>query len=289
MDFGRVITAMVTPFDGNLNVNFDYVERFVDYLIDEQGSESLVVCGTTGESPTLTEEEKLELFKIVTARAKGRCKVIAGTGTYDTAHSIEMTKQAERIGVDGILLVSPYYNRPDQEGLYAHFRAVAEQTSLPVMLYNIPKRTGVTISADTIVRLARDCSNIVATKEAHVDLDLITSIIGQAPEGFKVYSGDDIMTLPMMSIGAHGVVSVASHVIGREIHQLLQTFLSGNVAEAARMHVSLQEKFNALFLRPNPVMVKTVLRNKGIDVGGVRLPLVNGSAEEERYITELFA
>jgi 4-hydroxy-tetrahydrodipicolinate synthase len=289
LDFGRVITAMVTPFDGNLNVNFDYVERFVDYLIDEQGSESLVVCGTTGESPTLTEEEKLELFKIVTARAKGRCKVIAGTGTYDTAHSIEMTKQAERIGVDGILLVSPYYNRPDQEGLYAHFRAVAEQTSLPVMLYNIPKRTGVTISADTIVRLARDCSNIVATKEAHVDLDLITSIIGQAPEGFKVYSGDDIMTLPMMSIGAHGVVSVASHVIGREIHQLLQTFLSGNVAEAARMHVSLQEKFNALFLRPNPVMVKTVLRNKGIDVGGVRLPLVNGSAEEERYITELFA
>lgn len=248
-----------------------------------------MVCGTTGESPTLTEEEKLELFKIVTARAKGRCKVIAGTGTYDTAHSIEMTKQAERIGVDGILLVSPYYNRPDQEGLYAHFRAVAEQTSLPVMLYNIPKRTGVTISADTIVRLARDCSNIVATKEAHVDLDLITSIIGQAPEGFKVYSGDDIMTLPMMSIGAHGVVSVASHVIGREIHQLLQTFLSGNVAEAARMHVSLQEKFNALFLRPNPVMVKTVLRNKGIDVGGVRLPLVNGSAEEERYITELFA
>lgn len=289
MDFGRVITAMVTPFDSNLEVNYEVLERFVDYLIDEQGSESIVVCGTTGESPTLTEEEKLEVFNVVTARAKGRSKIIAGTGTYDTAHTVHMTKQVERIGVDGVLLVSPYYNRPDQNGLYTHFRSVAEQTSLPVMLYNIPKRTGVTIEADTILRLARDCSNIVATKEAHADLDLITSIIGQAPDGFKVYSGDDIMTLPMMSIGAHGVVSVASHVIGGEIHRMIQSFLSGNVAEAARMHGSLQEKFNALFLRPNPVMVKAVLRNKGVDVGGVRLPLVNGSDEEERYVCELFA
>lgn len=289
MDFGRVITAMVTPFDENLNVHFDYVEQFVDYLIDEQGSESLVVCGTTGESPTLTEEEKLEMFRIVTARAKGRCKVIAGTGSYDTANTIKLTKKAEKLGADGILLVSPYYNRPDQNGLYAHFRAVAEETDLPIMLYNIPKRTGVTIAANTIVRLANDCSNIVASKESHVDLNLITSVIGQAPEGFKVYSGDDIMLLPMMSIGAHGVVSVASHLIGRDIHRMVQTFLSGNVAEAARMHASMQEKFNALFRLPNPVMVKTALRLRGIEVGGVRLPLVNGSDEDERYIGKLFS
>ena len=231
----------------------------------------------------------MEMFRIVTARAKGRCKVIAGTGSYDTANTIKLTKKAEKLGADGILLVSPYYNRPDQNGLYAHFRAVAEETDLPIMLYNIPKRTGVTIAADTIVRLANDCSNIVASKESHVDLNLITSVIGQAPEGFKVYSGDDIMLLPMMSIGAHGVVSVASHLIGRDIHRMVQTFLSGNVAEAARMHASMQEKFNALFRLPNPVMVKTALRLRGIEVGGVRLPLVNGSDEDERYIGKLFS
>jgi len=286
LEFGRLITAMVTPFDRDLKVNWESADRLIDHLIDEQGSDSLVVCGTTGESPTLTEEEKLGLLRFAVSKAKGRCKIIAGTGSYDTKHSIELTKEAERIGVDGILLVSPYYNRPSQEGLYAHFRAVAESTSLPVMLYNIPKRTGVTIEASTIVRLAHDVPNIVATKEAHDNLDLITTIIGQAPESFRVYSGDDILTLPLMAIGAYGVVSVASHLIGREMREMMEHYLAGRVAEAARLHAKLQPLFNSLV--PNPVRVKTALRVKGFDVGSVRLPLVDGSEEDEALLRRLF-
>jgi len=286
LDFGRLITAMVTPFDKDLNVNWESADRLIDYLIDEQGTDSLVVCGTTGESPTLTEEEKLELLSFTINKAKGRCKVIAGTGSYDTKHSIELTKEAEKLGADGILLVSPYYNRPSQEGLYAHFRAIAESTKLPVMLYNVPKRTGVTIEASTIIRLAQDVPNIVASKEAHDNLDLVTTIIGQAPASFKVYSGDDILTLPMMSIGAYGIVSVASHLIGREMREMIEHFLAGRIAEAARLHVKLQPMFNSMM--PNPARVKTALRIKGFDVGSVRLPLVDGSAEEEALLRSLF-
>jgi len=286
LEFGRLITAMVTPFDKDLNVNWESADRLIDYLIDEQGTDSLVVCGTTGESPTLTEEEKLELLRFAVSKAKGRCKIIAGTGSNDTKHSIELTKEAEKLGVDGILLVSPYYNRPSQDGLYAHFRAIAESTKLPVMLYNVPKRTGVTIEASTIIRLAQDVPNIVATKEAHDNLDLITTIIGQAPESFKVYSGDDILTLPMMAIGAYGVVSVASHLIGREMREMMEHFLAGRVAEAARLHGKLQPLFNSMM--PNPVRVKTALRVKGFDVGSVRLPLVDGSEEDEVLLRRLF-
>lgn len=289
MDFGRIITAMVTPFDEKLNVNWPAAERLIDHLIDEQRSDSLVICGTTGESPTLTDDEKLELIRLAVNRAKGRCKIIAGTGSNDTLHSVHLTQEAEKIGADGVLLVAPYYNRPSQDGLYAHFRKIAESTSLPVMLYNIPKRTGVMVEARTIIRLANDVPNIVATKEAHDNLDLVTSIIGQAPESFRVYSGDDILTLPMMSIGAYGVVSVASHLIGAEIRAMIEHYLAGRVQEAAKQHVKLQERFNALFRLPNPVMVKTALRARGFDVGGVRLPLVNGTDEDEAFIRKLFA
>jgi len=286
LEFGRLITAMVTPFDKDLNVNWESADRLIDYLIDEQGTDSLVVCGTTGESPTLTEEEKLELLRFAVGKAKGRCKIIAGTGSNDTRHSIELTKEAEKIGADGILLVSPYYNRPSQDGLYAHFRAIAESTSLPVMLYNVPKRTGVTIEASTVIRLAQDVPNIVASKEAHDNLDLITTIIGQAPESFRVYSGDDILTLPMMAIGAYGVVSVASHLIGREMREMMEHFLAGRAAEAARLHAKLQPMFNSMM--PNPVRVKTALRVKGFDVGSVRLPLVDGCEEDEVLLRRLF-
>lgn len=284
-----MVTAMVTPFDENLNVNWTATEQLIDHLIEEQRSDSLVICGTTGESPTLTDDEKIELFRLAADRAKGRCKIIAGTGSNDTRHSIHLTKEAEKAGVDGLLLVSPYYNRPSQEGLYAHFRKVAEATSLPVMLYNVPKRTGVTIDANTIVRLAHDVPNIVSTKEAHDNLDLVTTIVGQAPETFKVYSGDDILTLPMMSIGAYGVVSVASHLIGPDIRSMMEHYVEGRVVEASRLHVSMQSKFNALFRLPNPVMVKTALRVKGFDVGGVRLPLVNGTEEDEQFIRDIFS
>jgi len=279
---------MVTPFDEDLKVNWEVAERLIDHLIEEERSDSLVICGTTGESPTLAEEEKLELIRLAVDKAKGRCKIIAGTGSNDTKHSISLTEEAEKLGADGVLLVSPYYNRPSQEGLYAHFRLVAESTNLPVMLYNVPKRTGVTIEASTIIRLAQDVPNIVATKEAHDNLDLVTTIIGQAPESFKVYSGDDILTLPMMSIGAYGVVSVASHLVGKELRSMMELYLSGRVQEAAKQHVNLQTRFNALFRLPNPVMVKMALRTTGFDVGGVRLPLVDGSEADEAYIRSLF-
>lgn len=288
MDFGRIITAMATPFDADQKLNLPAAEQLIDHLIDKQGTDSLVISGTTGESPTTTDDEKRELLKLAISKAKGRAKIIAGTGSNDTKHSIELTQEAEKLGADGILLVSPYYNRPNQAGLYAHFRAVAESTSLPVMLYNIPKRTGVLIEAETIIRLAHDVPNIVATKESHEDMDLITSIIGQAPASFKVYSGDDILTLPMMSIGAYGIVSVASHLLGREIRKMVEDFLAGRVADAAKQHVELQARFNALFRLPNPVMLKMALREAGIDVGGVRLPLVDGSEEDRAVIRELF-
>lgn len=291
MDFGRVITAMVTPFDDELRIDWEQARRLVDYLIEEQQSDSLVICGTTGESPTLTEEEKLGLFRLAVEQAKGRCRIIAGTGSYDTAHTIHLTQEAERAGVDGVLLVAPYYNRPSQDGIYAHFKAAAQATKLPVMLYNIPSRTGITVSASTTLKLAEQ-PNVVATKEAHADFDLISELTGKAPEQFKVYSGDDILTLPMMAVGAYGIVSVASHVIGKEMQQMVQAFVGGDVRRAAEWHGRLRPIFGGLFncphRVPNPVPVKYALGLHGMPVGGVRLPLTPATEEEGRFIRALF-
>lgn len=291
MDFGRVITAMVTPFDAELRVDWTQARELIDFLIEEQRSDSLVICGTTGESPTLTEEEKLELFRIAVDQAKGRCRIIAGTGSYDTAHTIHLTKEAERIGVDGVLLVAPYYNRPSQDGIYAHFKAAAEATKLPVMLYNIPSRTGINVSAATTLKLA-ELPNVVASKEAHADFDLISELTANAPGGFRVYSGDDILTLPMLSVGAYGIVSVASHVIGKEMRQMVQAYVGGDVRGAAEWHAKLRPVFNGLFncphRVPNPVPVKYALGLHGMPVGGVRLPLVAATEEECRFIRALF-
>lgn len=286
MDFGRLITAMVTPFDEQLRVNWTQAEKLIDFLIDEQQSESLVVCGTTGESPTTTDEEKLELFRLAVSRARGRCKIIAGTGTYDTAHSVKLSKEAEKIGVDGLLLVSPYYNRPSQEGLYEHFKQIADSVSLPVMLYNIPKRTGVNIEPDTLIRLSQ-IPNIVASKEAHSDLDHVTEIIENTAGDFKIYSGDDNLTLPMMSIGGYGIVSVASNVIGKEIRQMIDHFLAGDAVKAAEQHRRLFPMFKGLFVCPNPVLVKYALNVSGMNVGGVRPPLVEAGEAEKEMIRNL--
>lgn len=291
MDFGRVITAMVTPFDTELQVDWDGVRRLIDYLIEEQQSDSLVVCGTTGESPTLTEEEKLELFRVAVDHAKGRCKIIAGTGSYDTAHTIHLTKQAERIGVDGVLLVAPYYSRPSQDGIYEHFKAAAQATKLPVMLYNIPSRTGITVAASTTLKLAQ-LPNVVASKEAHSDFDLISELTANAPAHFNVYSGDDILTLPMLSVGAYGIVSVASHVIGKEMRQMVRAYVDGDVRKAKEWHAKLRPIFGGLFncphRVPNPVPVKYALGVRGVPVGGVRLPLLPATEEEGRFIRGLF-
>ncbi|QSF42882.1 4-hydroxy-tetrahydrodipicolinate synthase [Paenibacillus tianjinensis] len=289
MDFGRLITAMVTPFDGDGEINWEATSRLVDYLIEEQKSEALVVCGTTGESPTLTDEEKLQLFSYVLKKADGRCKIIAGTGSNSTRHSIHLTKEAEKLGVDGVLLVVPYYNKPNQEGLYQHFSAIAADTSLPCILYNVPSRTTVSMSAATTLRLA-EIPNIVATKEC-VSVDQITLIATSCPDDFHVYSGDDSAGLATLAVGGHGIISVASHVIGAQMSEMINAFLSGDVQRAGAKHRQLFPVFKGLFEcpqpLPNPAAVKYALGLRGIDVGSVRLPLVGPNEAEAAFIQAL--
>jgi len=285
VDFGRLITAMVTPFDEQNRIHWGETARLIDYLIEEQKSDSLVVCGTTGESPTLTDEEKLELFRFTVEHVAGRCKVIAGTGSNNTAHTIQLSKGAEKLGVDGLLLVAPYYNKPSQEGLYQHFSTIANSVSLPVVIYNVPSRTMVNISTETTLRLAQ-IPNIVATKEC-APLDQVAQIAYAAPAGFKVYSGDDAATLPAMAVGAHGVVSVASHIIGGPMKEMINDFIAGRVEEAAKLHQRLLPVFKALFEYPSPVPVKYALNLRGYSVGSVRLPLIPMTEAEAESIREL--
>lgn len=278
MDFGRLVTAMVTPFSADGSIDWDTTGRLLDYLIEDQLSDSIVVCGTTGESPTVNDEEKRALFEYAVKYAGGRCKIIAGTGSNDTAHSIHLTKIAEQCGVDAALLVTPYYNKPTQEGLYQHFKAIAESTKLPVMLYNVPGRTIISLSAATTLRLAQ-LPNVVATKEC-AGLDQLTEIVMGAPEQFRVYSGDDSAGLPALSVGAYGIVSVASHVIGKPMKAMIQAYLDGDVARAARLHGENLPIYKGLFDLPNPVLVKAALALRGLPVGGVRLPLVAATEDE---------
>ncbi|CAM3357576.1 MULTISPECIES: 4-hydroxy-tetrahydrodipicolinate synthase [Paenibacillus] len=291
MDFGRLITAMVTPFDRSGEINWDETARLIEHLIADQKSDSLVIAGTTGESPTLSESEKLELFAFAVKQAAGRCKIIAGTGSNNTAHSVELTKKAEACGVDGILLVAPYYNKPNQEGLYKHFEAIAAATSLPVMLYNVPGRTGVSLSTATTLRLAQ-LPNIVATKEC-ASIDQVTAIAAGAPEGFIVYSGDDSAALPALTVGAYGIVSVASHIAGARMKDMIDAYVAGNVQEAAKLHQSLFPLFKGLFEcpdpLPNPSAVKFALNERGYQVGDVRLPLVSPSESEASFIRSMLA
>ncbi|KMK76699.1 dihydrodipicolinate synthase [Alkalihalobacillus pseudalcaliphilus] len=278
MNLGRVITAMVTPFNAEQRVDVAKTKQLVEHLISN-GTDALVVGGTTGESPTLTHEEKLQLFRTVVQVVNGRIPVIAGTGSNSTQASIELTKEAEKIGVDMVMLVAPYYNKPSQEGLYQHFKAIATSTHLPVMLYNIPGRSSVNINVDTTLRLAQ-IPNVIATKEASGDLEAMSAIIAQAPDGFLLYSGDDSLTLPVIAIGGAGVVSVSSHVIGNEMQQMIQNYMSGQVQIAALQHRELLPLMKALFATPNPTSVKAALELNGISVGSVRLPLVPLTTQE---------
>lgn len=285
VQFGKIVTAMATPFDNKGNIDFAKTTKLVNYLL-ENGTDSLVVAGTTGESPTLTTEEKIALFRHVVSVVNGRVPVIAGTGSNNTRASIELTKKAEEIGVDAVMLVAPYYNKPNQEGLYQHFKAIAESTSLPVMLYNIPGRSVVNISVDTIVRLA-EIPNIVAVKDASGNLDAMTEIIARTKDDFLLYSGDDGITLPVLAIGGAGVVSVASHIIGNEMQQMIAAFEAGELAKAAKLHQKLLPIMKGLFAAPSPVPVKTALQLKGLDVGSVRLPLVPLTEQERIELMNL--
>ncbi|MBY0029186.1 4-hydroxy-tetrahydrodipicolinate synthase [Priestia aryabhattai] len=285
MNFGQVLTAMVTPFDQNGEIDFNATKTLVEHLITN-GTDGLVVAGTTGESPTLTTEEKIELFKCVVEAAAGRVHVIAGTGSNNTQASISLTKLAEETGVDGIMLVAPYYNKPSQEGLYQHFKTIAQSTSLPVMLYNIPGRSVVNISVETIVRLS-EIPNVVSIKEASGNLDAMAEIISKTPSDFTLYSGDDGLTIPVLAIGGAGVISVASHIIGNDMQEMINAFKNGDVQKAAATHRNLLPIMRALFIAPSPSPVKAALNLNGIQVGGVRLPMVPLSNKEQSVLEEV--
>lgn len=282
VNWGPVVTAMVTPFDENLEVNYDAAQALAELLV-QTGSTGLVVSGTTGESPTLTHEEKVTLFRKVKEAVGNRAAVLAGTSTYDTAESVRLSQEAERAGVDGLLLVAPYYNRPSQEGLYQHFKTIAHAVDLPVMVYNIPGRTGVNVEPATLLRLA-EINNVVAVKEASGNLNQMSEICANAPDGFVVYSGDDSLTLPLLAVGGVGVVSVASHVAGRDIRRMCEAFFAGQVHEATKLHHRMLPLFKALFCTTNPVPVKAALNMMGANVGSVRLPLVEANEKEKEII-----
>ncbi len=285
INFGKVSTAMITPFDQEGNIDFSQTTKLVNHLI-ENGTDSLVVAGTTGESPTLSAEEKLDLFRHVVEVVDGRIPVIAGTGSNNTYASIELTKEAEKTGVDAIMLVAPYYNKPNQEGLYQHFKVIAESTDLPVMLYNVPGRAVTKIAAETVIRLSK-LSNVVAVKEASGDLSAMTEIIANTDDDFALYSGDDALALPVLAIGGNGIISVASHIIGNEMQEMIKAFEDGERQKAAKAHQKLLPVMNALFAAPSPTPVKAALRLKGLDTGFVRLPLVPLSQQEHQALTEV--
>ena len=279
-DFGTILTAMVTPFDAGLAVDYAGAERLAAWLL-ENGSDGLVVAGTTGESPTLTDDEKLELFRVVIAAVGDRAPVVVGTGTYDTRHSIEFTRAAERAGVDAALVVTPYYNKPPERGLIQHFRAVAAATDLPVLIYNIPGRSGVNLSAAALETLA-GVENIVAVKQANPDLDELDRVC--AIEGFGVYAGNDDMLLDVLRRGGRGGICVASHVAGPRMAELARLALAGDLAGAAAIDDALRALYKALFVTTNPIPVKEALNLLGHDVGGLRLPLVAASDDERAVI-----
>ena len=284
-NFGAVVTAMVTPFDERGEVNYEAAAELAAYLV-KNGSTGLVLAGTTGESPTLSMEEKLELFRVVVEAVGEKAYILAGTGSNSTRDAVKLTKAASETGVHGILSVTPYYNRPPQEGLFRHFREVAGATDLPVMIYNVPKRTGVNISPETTLRLA-EIENIVSIKEAGQDLEQAAAICRNAPPGFTVYSGDDSLTLPMLSVGAVGVVSVASNIAGPAIARMIAAYQKNRTEEAAALHRKLLPLFQGLFMTSSPIPVKAALKMMGFPVGEPRLPLVPLEAEQEARLQQL--
>jgi 4-hydroxy-tetrahydrodipicolinate synthase len=275
--FGSVITAMVTPFRGDHAVDYGGAQELASYLLD-QGSDAVVVAGSTGESPTLTHKEKAELFRVVGEAVRGRGHLICGTGTYSTAETLELTQAAEDAGADGLLVVTPYYNKPPQRGLVAHFERIADATELPIIAYNIPGRTATRIEHDTLLTLSKK-PNIVAVKDSTGDFQRISRLMSEAPD-FQVYSGDDWATFGYVCLGAVGVVSVASHLVGPQIRQMIELIETGDVAAARKIHESLSPLFNALFVTSNPIPLKAALELVGRPAGVPRLPLVPATSEE---------
>ena len=271
-NIGRLLTAMVTPFDQEGNVDFQRASELSKALV-KSGSDGLVIGGTTGEAPTLSYDEKLQLFSIVKESVGPEISVIAGTTVNNTQVSIDLSKDAEKLGVDGLLLTVPAYNKPTQEGLYKHFVKIADSVNIPGILYNVPSRTSLNMEAETTLRLS-SIENIIGVKEASSDLDQVTEIISNAPEGFKVWSGNDNETFLIMMLGGYGVVSVASNIIGTQVKSMMGLILEGEVEKASSLHKKLLPLFNALFWVTNPIPIKYALNKKGFPVGDLRLPMV---------------
>ena len=271
-NIGRLLTAMVTPFDQEGNVDFQRASELSKALV-KSGSDGLVIGGTTGEAPTLSYDEKLQLFSIVKESVGPEISVIAGTTDNNTQVSVDLSKDAEKLGVDGLLLTVPAYNKPTQEGLYKHFVKIADSVNIPVILYNVPSRTSLNMEAETTLRLS-SIENIIGVKEASSDLDQVTEIISNAPEGFKVWSGNDNETFLIMMLGGYGVVSVASNIIGTQVKSMMGLILEGEIEKASSLHKKLLPLFNALFWVTNPIPIKYALNKKGFPVGDLRLPMV---------------
>jgi len=286
MELGRVITAMATPFRKDGSLDLEGARRLAAHLLDH-GSDGLVVAGTTGESPTLTHEEKRDLWAAVADVARGRAPLIAGTGTYSTAESIELSRTAEEVGADALLVVTPYYSKPPQSGLAAHFKAIAASTALPIVLYDIPGRTARKIEHATLLELA-EVPNIVGVKDAAADLAGTAKLAAEAP-GFRIWSGDDALTLPMLAVGAVGVVSVASHIVGHRLAEMLAAHDKGDVEGAAQINRELSPIFEALFITSNPIPLKAALEMLGLPAGPVRLPLVDATEAERNRVSSALA
>ncbi len=308
---GELLTAMVTPFNEDLSVNYQTAARLAEKLIEE-GSDGIVVAGTTGESPTLTTEEKLSLLKKVKETVGTRGTVVAGTGSNSTKSSVDLSRAAEDAGADGLLVVAPYYNKPPQEGLYEHFAQIAQAVKIPILLYNIPGRTGININPETVERLYRDFPNIVGMKDSTGNMDQVTEVtlrtcavagVGDkvavtagspanqaghcAGRQFRLYSGDDSLTLPILACGGTGVISVTSHIAGPQLKKMIVCFFEGRVEEARKIQWNLFHLFKILFITSNPIMVKEALNLKGLNVGGLRPPLVKASQEQREKLLKV--
>ncbi|HEY9839115.1 MAG TPA: 4-hydroxy-tetrahydrodipicolinate synthase [Candidatus Obscuribacterales bacterium] len=286
--FGRVLTAMVTPFDAQLELDPGRVRQLADHLL-ANGTESLVATGTTGEAPTLEHEEKLSLWRILRAHLDqngSRAKLITGTGSYSTKAAVRLSLDAQECGADALLVVNPYYNKPNQEGLLRHFEAIAEAVTIPIVLYNHPGRTGVSLETATVCKLAAH-PRIVAIKDSSCNFAFLSEVRAKAPQDFLIFSGDDPLTLPILAVGGDGVISVASHVAGKQISRMVEAFFSGDIATAQQDHLRLLPLAQGLFCAPSPSPVKYALERIGISVGGVRLPLTDLDASKQQLVNEL--
>lgn len=287
-DAGEVITAMATPFNEKREIDYGAVEYLAKHLM-ENGSDGILVAGTTGESPTLTHDEEYELLFTIKAAVCRGCKIIIGAGSNSTNTAVASSKKVTELGADAILSVVPYYNKPNQQGLIEHFGAIAKSVDLPIILYNIPGRTGINMCPTTVAFLAKEYSNIVGLKQSYFDMDIITELKKECPEDFALYSGDDSLTLPMLSLGAHGVISVASHVVGNEIKSMIHNFKAGQIHAAKNMHMKLYPLFKKLFIAPNPVPLKAVLSRLKMIENYVRRPLVELGEFERQELFDVLS